>query len=214
MTAAESAIQALPAAARASLPDRLAAVFDASIQQLRAAGVAIDARASLAALVAEIVRDATARALNPFGGTSSRSEAQWIERPIFVAPPSPPASFSALLARARSAAAAAVSAVVSPAGAPAVPYSPALIAAVTRGGAAAQARAAAIAALGRSGAAAWFDPATARVLDNVPASVRDFSNAVRRAREVQDAEKRSRVMKIGAAVVGGLALVFFLRGRK
>jgi hypothetical protein len=110
MTAAEQAIQALPAAARGSLPDRLAAVFDSSIQQLRAAGVAIDARASLAALVAEIARDAAARALNPFGGTSSRSESQWIERPIFVAPPAPPSSFSALLARARSAAAAAVSA--------------------------------------------------------------------------------------------------------
>jgi hypothetical protein len=198
MTAAESAIQALPAAARGSLPDRLAAVFDASIQQLRAAGVAIDARASLAALVAEITRDLAARALNPFGASSSRSESQWIERPIFVAPPSPPSSFSALLARARSAAAAAVSAVVSPPGASAVPYSPALIAAVTR-----------------QGAAARRDfTATRRALDNVPASVRDFSNAVRRAREVQDAEKRSRVMKIGAVVVGGLALVYFLRGRK
>ena len=198
MTAAEQAIQALPAAARGSLPDRLAAVFDSSIQQLRAAGVAIDARASLAALVAEIARDAAARALNPFGGTGSRSESQWIERPIFVAPPSPPASFSSLLARARNAAAAAVSAVVSPAGAPAVPYSPALIAAVAR-----------------QGAAARRDfTSTARALDNVPASVRDFSNAVRRAREVQDAEKKSRVMKIGAVVVGGLALVYFLRGRK
>jgi hypothetical protein len=198
MTAAESAILALPAAARGSLPDRLAAVFDSSIQQLRAAGVAIDARASLAALVAEIARDAAARALNPFGGTGSRSESQWIERPIFVAPPSPPASFSSLLARARNAAAAAVSAVVSPAGAPAVPYSPALIAAVAR-----------------QGAAARRDfTATRRALDNVPASVRDFSNAVRRAREVQDAEKKSRVMKIGAVVVGGLALVYFLRGRK
>ena len=197
MTAAEQAIQALPAAARGSLPDRLAAVFDASIAQLRAAGVAIDARASLAALVAEIVRDATARALNPFGGTGSRSESQWIERPIFVSPPSPPASFSALLARARTAAAAAVSAVVSPAGAPAVPYSPALIAAVTRGGAAARPDL----------------TATARALDRVPASVRDFSNAVQRARMIQDAEKRSRLMKIGAAVVGGLALVYFLRRR-
>jgi hypothetical protein len=198
MTAAESAIQALPAAARASLPDRLAAVFDASIQQLRAAGVAIDARASLAALVAEIVRDATARALNPFGGTGSRSESQWIERPIFVAPPSPPASFSSLLARARSAAAAAVSAVVSPSGASAVPYSPALIAALSRGGAAAR----------------RDFTSTARALDNVPASVRDFAGAVQRARMIQDAEKRSRMMKIGAAVVGGLALVYFLRGRK
>ncbi len=197
MTAAEQAIQALPAAARGSLPDRLAAVFDASIAQLRAAGVAIDARASLAALVAEIVRDATARALNPFGGTGSRSESQWIERPIFVSPPSPPASFSALLARARTAAAAAVSAVVSPAGAPAVPYSPALIAAVTRGGAAARPDL----------------TATARALDRVPASVRDFSNAVQRARMIQDAEKRSRLMKIGAVVVGGLALVYFARRR-
>jgi len=198
MTAAEQAIQALPAAARGSLPDRLAAVFDASIQQLRAAGVAIDARASLAALVAEIARDATARALNPFGGTSSRSESQWIERPIFVAPPSPPASFSSLLARARSAAAAAVSAVVSPAGASAVPYSPALMAALSRGGAAAR----------------RDFTSTARALDNVPASVRDFAGAVQRARMIQDAEKRSRMMKIGAIVVGGLALMYFLRGRK
>jgi protein-disulfide isomerase len=79
-----------------------------------------------------------------------------------------------------------------------VPYSPALIAAVAR-----------------QGAAARRDfTATRRALDNVPASVRDFSNAVRRAREVQDAEKKSRVMKIGAVVVGGLALVYFLRGRK
>lgn len=197
MTAAEQAIQALPAAARASLPDRLAAVFDSSISQLRAAGVAIDARASLAALVAEIARDAAARGLNPFGASSSRSESQWIERPIFVSPPSPPASFSSLLARARSAAAAAVSAVVSPAGAPAVPYSPALIAAVTRGGAAAR----------------RDFTATRRALDTVPASVRDFAGAVQRAREIQDAEKRSRLMKLGAAVVGGLALVYFLRRR-
>ena len=79
-----------------------------------------------------------------------------------------------------------------------MPYSPALIAAVTRGGAAAR----------------RDFTSTARALDNVPASVRDFSNAVRRAREVQDAEKKSRVMKIGAVVVGGLALVYFLRGRK
>jgi hypothetical protein len=199
MTPAETAIAALPAAARSSLPDRLAAVFDSSIAQLRAAGVAIDARASLAALVNEIVRDATARALNPFGGTSSRSESQWIERPIFVAPPSPPASFSSLLARARSAAAAAVSAVVSPAGARTVPVSPALIAALARGGAAAR----------------RDFSSTAGALDNVPASVRDFSHAVQRANMIQNAEKRSRMIQIGAVVVGGLALVYFLRrGRR
>lgn len=79
-----------------------------------------------------------------------------------------------------------------------MPYSPALIAAVTRGGAAAR----------------RDFTSTARALDNVPASVRDFAGAVQRARMIQDAEKRSRLMKIGAVVVGGLALVYFLRGRK
>jgi hypothetical protein len=79
-----------------------------------------------------------------------------------------------------------------------VTYSPALIAAVTRGGAAAR----------------RDFTSTSRALDNVPASVRDFSNAVQRARMIQDAEKRSRMMKIGAVVVGGLALVYFLRGRR
>jgi hypothetical protein len=198
MTQAEAAIAALPAAARSSLPDRLAAVFDSSIAQLRAAGAAVDARASLSALVAEIARDFTSRALNPFGASSSRSESQWIERPIFVVGNSPPRSFSSVLAAARAAAASAVAAVVSPAGAPAVLYSPALIAAVTR-----------------RGAAARRDfTSTARALDNTPANVRDFSNAVQRARMIQDAEKRSRMMKIGAVVVGGLALVYFLRGRR
>jgi len=198
MTQAEAAIAALPAAARSSLPDRLAAVFEASIAQLRAAGAAVDARASLSALVAEIVRDFTDRALNPFGSSSSRSESQWIERPIFVVTGAPPRSFSAVLASVRAAASSAVAAVVSPAGARTVPVSPALIAAVTRGGAAAR----------------RDFTATARALDNVPASVRDFSNAVQRARMIQDAEKRSRMMKIGAVVVGGLALVYFLRGRR
>jgi hypothetical protein len=79
-----------------------------------------------------------------------------------------------------------------------VPYSPALIAAVTRGGAAAR----------------RDFTATARALDNVPASVRDLAGAVQRARMIQDAEKRSRMMRIGAVVVGGLALVYLLRGRR
>jgi hypothetical protein len=198
MTDAERAIANLPAAARASLPDRLAAVFDDAIRQLRAAGVAIDARASLAALVAEIVRDASERAINPFAPTSSRSESEWIERPIFVAPPSPPASLSALLARARSAAAAAVSAVVSPAGARPERYSPALIAAVTRGGAAARP-----------------DLSTTRAaLSSVPASVRDFSAIIARARGVIDARKRSRMIQIGAVVVGAVVVGAVVLARK
>jgi len=195
MTQAEAAIAALPAAARSSLPDRLAAVFEGSIAQLRAAGAAVDARASLSALVAEIVRDATSRALNPFGSSSSRSESQWIERPIFVVGNSPPRSFSAVLASVRAAASSAVAAVVSPAGARTVPVSPALLSALAR----------------------RTKPdltATRDALTRVPASVRDFAAVVARANMIKAAEKRSRLMKIGAAVVGGLALVYFLRRRK
>jgi hypothetical protein len=195
MTQAEAAIAALPAAARSSLPDRLAAVFDSSIAQLRAAGAAVDARASLSALVAEIVRDATSRALNPFGASSSRSESQWIERPIFVVSGSPPRSFSAVLASVRAAASSAVAAVVSPAGARTVPVSPALLSALAR--------------------RTMPDlTATRAALSRVPASVSNFAEAVRRAREVQDAEKRARIVKWGAVGAAVVLAVVYLRRRK
>jgi len=195
MTQAEAAIAALPAAARSSLPDRLAAVFEGSIAQLRAAGAAVDARASLSALVAEIVRDATSRALNPFGSSSSRSESQWIERPIFVVGNSPPRSFSAVLASVRAAASSAVAAVVSPAGARTVPVSPALLSALAR----------------------RTTPdltATRAALSRVPASVANFAAAVAAAREVQDAENRARLVKWGAVSAAVVLAVVYLRRRK
>jgi hypothetical protein len=195
MTQAEAAIAALPAAARSSLPDRLAAVFESSIAQLRAAGAAVDARASLSALVAEIARSAAAAALNPFSARPSRSESEWIERPIFVVAGAPPRSFSDVLASVRAAASSAVAAVVSPAGARTVPVSPALLSALAR----------------------RTTPdltATRAALSRVPASVSNFAEAVRRAREVQDAEKRARLVKWGAVGAAVVLAVVYLRRRK
>ena len=56
--------------------------------------------------------------------------------------------------------------------------------------------------------------ATRNALSQVPPSVRDFSAVIVRANMIKAAEKRSRMMKIAAVGVGGLALVYFLRGRK
>lgn len=71
---------------------------------------------------------------------------------------------------------------------------------------------AALAALSRAAARPDLT-ATRAALSRVPASVRDFAAVVARANAIKAAEKRSRLMKIGAVIVGGLALVYFARRR-
>ena len=56
--------------------------------------------------------------------------------------------------------------------------------------------------------------ATRAALSRVPASVANFAEAVRKAREVQDQEKRARLVKWGAVGAAVVLAVVYLRRRK
>jgi hypothetical protein len=84
----------LPTVVRDALPDNLPAAFTSALAQLKALGLAVDGPRSVAALLSLAVAEVTAAAA--FGSAVSRSESEWMTKPIFVVGRDAPADFMRL----------------------------------------------------------------------------------------------------------------------